>query len=131
MDVAGLGGFHPTEAGKGVRCGLEATVGAPLRHGSPDTGTGPPRCFGAFGAPGDASEGAETLRQIARKAQRPALWPSRTLPGPKEGSLSARRRQAKGFAMDIKLIAKPLGVKTQAKEQPNSTKASWMSSRRS
>ena len=114
MDVAGLGGFHPAEAGAGVCCGPEATLGTPLRHRPPDADTGPPRRFGAFDAPGHARQAAETLRQIARQAKRQRLWPSRTLPGRQEGLLSPRRQQARGFAMDIKLIAKPLVVKTQA-----------------
>jgi hypothetical protein len=38
----------------------------------------PPRRFGAFGARLHARQAAETLRQIARQAQRSPLWPSDT-----------------------------------------------------
>ena len=92
MDVAGFGSFHPAEAGAGVRCGPKATVGAPLRRRSPDTGTGPPGSFVAFGAPGHAGEGAETLREVSREAQRPALRQGQALPGSQEWCLSRRKR---------------------------------------
>ncbi len=116
MNVAGLGRFHPAQAGAGVRCGSAAALGAPLRPRTPDTDPGPPRRFGAFGGTGDAREAAETLREVARKAERPPFWPSQTLPGPQKGRLSPRREQTRSFAMDIKLIAKLLVVKTQVKE---------------
>ena len=67
--------------------GPEAAVGATLRRRSTDTGAGPSGGFVAFGADGHASEGAETLRKIARKAQRPPLWASETLPGDQNGCL--------------------------------------------
>jgi hypothetical protein len=108
MDVAGFGSFHPAQAGTGVRCGPKATVGAPLRHSLPDTATGPPRRFGAFGRVRHARQATETLRQIARKAKRQPLWPSQTLPGPQEGRLSPRRQQARSFVMSFISIAKLL-----------------------
>jgi hypothetical protein len=46
------------------------------------------RCF--YGDPSPAGPPAKTLQQIARKAQRASLWPSRTLPGAQEGCLSPR-----------------------------------------
>jgi hypothetical protein len=97
VDVAGGGRFHPAQTGVGVRCGSAATLGAPPRHQPPYTASGPPRRFGAFGASGHAREAAETLRQIARKAQRPLLGPSQTLSSPQEGSLSPQRWGAKEF----------------------------------
>jgi hypothetical protein len=114
VDVVGGGRFHPAEASAGVCSGPEATLGASLRHRPPDTGSSPPRRFGAFGARWHARQAAETLRQIARQAQRQPQWPSQTLPSTQEDRLRARRQQARSFAMDIKLIAKLLVVKTQA-----------------
>jgi hypothetical protein len=115
VDVAGGGRFHPAQAGAGVRCGSAAALGAPLHHRPTDTDSGPPRRFSAFGGTRHARQATETLREIARKAQRPLLGPSQTLPGPQKGRLSPRRQQTRSFAMDIKLIAKLLVVKTQAK----------------
>ena len=96
MDVAGFGGFHPAQAGAGMRCGPEVALGTPLRAGSPDAYAGPPGGFGAFGARGHARRAAETLRKITRKAQRPALWQSRALPGAKKERLSVRRERPRG-----------------------------------
>jgi hypothetical protein len=73
------------------------------------------RRFDAFVGTRDASEAAETLREIARKAERSPLWPSQTLPGPQNDRLRPRRQQTRSIAMDIKLIAILLVVKTQAK----------------
>ena len=101
MDVAGFGSFHPAEAGAGVRCGPKATVGAPLRRRSPDTGTGPPGSFVAFGAPGHARQAAETLRQITRQAQRQSLGPGDTLPDDKEGSLKTQEDGQRGFCDEL------------------------------
>jgi hypothetical protein len=88
VDVAGLGRFHPAQASAGVRCGSAAALGAPLRHRSPDTDPGPPRRFSAFGGTRHAREAAETLREVARKAQRPPFGTSQTLPGPQKDRLS-------------------------------------------
>jgi DDE superfamily endonuclease len=101
MDVAGFGSFHPAQAGAGVRCGPKATVGAPLRRRSPDTGTGPPGRFVAFGAPGHARQAAETLRQITRQAQRQSLGPGDTLPDDKEGSLKTQEDGQRGFCDEL------------------------------
>ncbi len=90
------------QAGAGVRCGPKAAVGEALRHRSPNTDPGPPRRFGAFARARHACEAAETLRKIARKAQRPPLfWPSQTLPGLQEGRLSPRRWGAKEFCDEL------------------------------
>lgn len=62
-------------------------MGEALRCGSADAGSGPPGSFVAFGADGHASEGAETLRQIARETKRSALGQGQALPGPQEERL--------------------------------------------
>lgn len=64
----------------------EAGVGkALLRARPPDADPGRPRGFGAFfGAPGDARQAAETLREIAREAQRAPLGSGQTLSGHQE-----------------------------------------------
>ncbi len=72
-------------------------VGAPLRPGPPDTGSGPPRRFDAFGADGHARQAAETLRTLARKAQGEALGPGEALSGCQEGRLNPRRRRGEEF----------------------------------
>jgi hypothetical protein len=88
-------------------------VGAPLRCGSPDAGSGPSRCFDAFGETGHARKAVKTLRKITWEAKRPPLWQGDTLPGGKEGSLRTQEDGQRGsFAMEIKLIAKLLAVKT-------------------
>jgi hypothetical protein len=88
VDVAGGGRFHPTQVGAHVRCGPEATLGAPLRQRPPYTGSGPPRSFGAFGAPRHTRQAAKTLRALTRTAQGAPLGPSQTLPGPQEDRLN-------------------------------------------
>ena len=93
VDVVGFGRFHPAEAGEGMRCGPQATVGASLRHRPPDADPSPSRSFGAFGAPGHARQAAETLRQVPWAAQRTTLWPSQALPGAQKECLSLRRGQ--------------------------------------
>jgi hypothetical protein len=62
LDVVGGGRIYPAEAGTSVGCGSEAALGAPLRAVSSDAHAGTPHRFGAFGAPGHARRGAETLR---------------------------------------------------------------------
>src|SRR5215211_2327046 len=108
VDVAGGGRFHPTQVGAGGRCGPKAALGETLRQRPSDTGASPPGRFGAFGATRHASEAAETLRKIARKAKRPPLWPSQTLPGRQEDCLNPHEHSERGgsFARDIKPIAK-------------------------
>ena len=117
MDVAGLGGFHPAEAGAGVRSGPEAAVGAPLRPSSPHANAGTSHRFGAFGATGDARQAAETLRKIARPTERQPLWAGEALPGPQEDRLKPHEgRNRRSFAMYIKPIAKLSAIKTQEGE---------------
>jgi len=56
------------------------------------------------------------LRTLTGTAQRPPVGTSQTLPGHQEDSLRAREnRECESFAMYLKLIAKLLVVKTQAK----------------
>ena len=50
-------------------CGVASAVGAPLRCGSADACRGAPGSFVAFGGAEHASEGAETLRQVAWEAK--------------------------------------------------------------
>jgi hypothetical protein len=90
-------------------------VGEALRHRPLDTDPGPPRRFGAFDGTRHAREAAETLWTFARKIQRSPLGPGETLPGCQEGLLNPHEDGKRGsFAMDIKLVAKLLVVKTQA-----------------
>src|SRR4029434_7232235 len=79
VELAGRGRLHAAKVGARLCCGPEAAVGTPLRSGSTDACTGPPGSFVTFGGDGHASEGAETLRKIAREAKRQSLWPGRTL----------------------------------------------------
>jgi hypothetical protein len=107
VDVAGSSGFHPTQAGAVGRCGSTSALGETLRHRPPDTDSGPPRRFGAFGATWHAGEAAETLRKIARTAKRPPLGPGETLPGRQEDRLNPHEHSERGsFARDIKPLAK-------------------------
>ena len=108
LDVVGGDCFHPTQDGAGVCCGSAAAVGEALQHRPPDTDSSTPRCFGAFGGTRHAREAAETLRKIARKAKRPPLGPSQTLPGPQEGCLSPQRWGAKEFCDNHKARRKTL-----------------------
>jgi hypothetical protein len=116
LELAGRGRLHAAKVGARPCCGPAPAVGAPLRCGSADARTRSPGGFVAFGGAGHASEGAETLRQVAWEAQRPPLRSGETLPGDQEGRLKVREEdERRGFAIDIKLIAKPFMVKTQAK----------------
>jgi hypothetical protein len=89
LELAGCGRLHTAKVGARPCYGPASAMGALLRGRSADACTGPPGSFVAFGGNRHASEGAETLRQVARQAERPPLWPSETLPGDQNGCLSA------------------------------------------
>lgn len=90
-------------------------MGAALRSRPLDARAGPSRRFGAFGGVRDTCEAAETLRTLARKAQRTPLGTGEMLPGRQKERLSPRKPRTRSFAMGLMYIAKLLVVKTQAK----------------
>jgi hypothetical protein len=90
-------------------------VGEALRSGTPDTGKGPSRRFGAFARSWDARQATETLWTLSGTTQRTAIGPGEALPSRQEGRLNPHEDGERGsFAMYIKPIAKLLVVKTQA-----------------
>ncbi len=98
-----------------ARGGSAAAVGGPLRRGAPDTDPGPSRRLGAFGSPGHARRPAETLREIARTAQRAPLGPGQASSGPQKERLSPRRPRTRTFCDGHKAHRKTPVLKTQAK----------------
>jgi hypothetical protein len=65
---------------------------------------------------GTPAKPPKTLRTLTGTAQRPPVGTSQTLPGHQEVSLRSRENcERESFAMYLKLIAKLLVVKTQAK----------------
>jgi hypothetical protein len=108
VDVAGGGGLHAAAPGESERGGHEAAVGEALRSGPADPDAGTPGGFDTFGSVGDAREAAETLREVARKAQRKTLGPGEALPGHQEECLSPRRRPERGFCDGDKAHRKTL-----------------------
>jgi hypothetical protein len=87
MELDDRGGLGSVASGASVCGGAKAALGEAIHSGQADPVSGSPDGLGAFGEVRNSRQATETLRTLAREAQRPPFGPGETLPGSQEERL--------------------------------------------